>query len=258
MSIPELENQAQVALLNLLNNSEPFPLLDLTPFVDLIPRKIWTSPPAKKGILVMGVSPRDPTSLTLPTDRLPVFTKLVTTFVKLKLPTLQFITVGIRIGGKYQTHVDSRVCGISGIVSASGERPCGFWISSTVGKTIETFQGHKIPGCLIDVGQRPLLFDARTSHCSKHIGNPEDLRISISAFSPVKAHLIPPAVQDTLLSLGFSFPPSPRHLQTSLKSFFPLKRKIDTCEKTSIYLPHLTPTEENSPPEGAKSSMGTP
>ena len=41
MSIPELENQAQVALLNLLNNSEPFPLLDLTPFVDLIPRKIW-------------------------------------------------------------------------------------------------------------------------------------------------------------------------------------------------------------------------
>ena len=234
MSILELENQAQVALQNLLDNSEPFPLLDLAPFVDLIPRKMWTSPPDRKGLLVLGVSPRDPASFTLSTSRLPAFTKLVTTFVKLKLPTLQFTTIGIRIGGKYRTHVDPRVHGISGIVSASGDRPCGFWISSTVGKTFETFQGHNIPGCLIDVGQRPLLFDARTPHCSKHIGNPEDFRISISAFQPMRPSLIPPAVQDTLLSLGFPFPTSTRHLQTTLKSFFPVKRKIDNSMNTCL------------------------
>ena len=151
----------------------------------------------------------------------------------LLLPTLRYTTIGIRIGGNFKTHVDPRVHGISGIVSASGDRPCGFWISSTVGETFEIFQGHKIPGCLIDVGQRPLLFDARTPHCSKHIGNSEDARISVSAFQPTRPSLIPPAVQDILLDLGFHFPAPTRHLQTTLKSFFPLKRKIQNSTNTS-------------------------
>ena len=163
------------------------------------------------------------------------------------------------MGGKYQVHVDSRVQGISGIVSGSGDRLCGFWISSISGNVFETFQGHRIPGCLIDVGQRPLLFHARTPHCSKHLGGPSESRISITAFCPLRAHTLSLAVLETIRDLGFPLvvPVSP--VQTSLKSFFPMKRRQSCQDIPDALASDISPSERSQDnEEGTKHPTDEP
>ena len=99
----------------------------------------------------------------------PLTTRVLCKFVRGLLPGLRFSSIGLMRNMRADAHVDSHNAEeepnmLLGLTRFSGG---GLWIAGEGGTEFRSVKGRLVPGRIVNVGDRPVLFDPHRPHCTE-------------------------------------------------------------------------------------------
>ena len=193
--------------------------------------EVWNALPNKHKLrdpndpqarmFMVGANPRQSQTITQSTDRLPMCTQLLTTYVRQLVPTFNFTSVSLRLNCMREPHRDSRNLGSSLVQLLTHHKKGGhLWIASSDGDVFREVKGHNIPGKIQQI-DKAFVFAARsTLHATEPWDTTKEERLVLVAFTPLRSLDLQKQLHRMF---AFPAPPDmpPHFQQHRLTTYFP-------------------------------------